>query len=56
MPNKYHDGNGQFAANTAERERLLKIYQEQHMLPVTGVVDTITKEALSEQNKAVNDQ
>lgn len=53
MPNEHHTTDGKFASNGRERERLLKIYQEQHQLPVTGKMDDKTKAALAKGNESV---
>lgn len=53
--NEHHDGNGKFAGNTKERERILKTFQEQHKLPVTGFMDAQTKAVLAQMNHAISD-
>jgi hypothetical protein len=55
LANKHHTGDGKFADKTAERERILKIYQHQQLLPVTGILDEATKNRLSDGNRAAND-
>lgn len=53
--NSHHTHDGKFAGNTAQRERLLRIFQQQHRLPVTGIIDEQTKELLQTMNKAASD-
>jgi hypothetical protein len=53
MPNEHHTTDGKFAANGTERERLLRIYQDQHQLPATGKMDDKTKAALAKGNETI---
>lgn len=55
MANDHHDSVGKFAGLTKERTRILKMFQEQHQLPVTGTIDEETRARLNEINKAAND-
>lgn len=53
--NAHHDGTGKFTGNTKERERILRTFQEQHNIPVTGIIDTQTRELLDSITKAANE-
>ena len=55
MANEHHTAGGKFADKTKERERILKIYQHQQLLPITGIMDEATKARLSDGNKAANE-
>lgn len=53
--NVHHDWSGKFTDHTKERSSILKNFQAQHNLPVTGIIDIATKEVLKEITKAVTD-
>jgi peptidoglycan hydrolase-like protein with peptidoglycan-binding domain len=55
LSNAHHTGDGTFAGNVKERERVLRNFQEMNNLPVTGIIDTDTKAALDSMNKAANE-
>lgn len=55
LANDHHDGDGKFAKLTKERERILKTFQDQHNLTVSGTMDSETREYLQTMNKAAND-
>ena len=55
LVNEHHTAGGKFAGNTKERERILKIYQQQQLLPITGIMDADTKATLERNNKAANE-
>lgn len=56
LSNDHHDGDGRFAANPAERERVLRLYQAQQGIPVTGQMDECTKRLLHEANRTAVDR
>lgn len=52
----HHDADGKFAARPAERERLLRAYQRQMGLQVTGEMDSKTSQLLKEANQSQADR
>jgi hypothetical protein len=54
MSNDQRDPDGKFAARPEERERLIKKYQFQQGLPVTGKIDNKTKQLLTSGTEAIS--
>jgi hypothetical protein len=51
MSNDQHDAEGKFASSPEIRERMLRLYQDQQNLPVTGKMDEGTKATLTAANE-----
>jgi len=55
MSNEHHALDGTFTPSTPQRDRLLRVFQNQHQLPATGILDDRTRELLKDMNKAASD-
>lgn len=55
LSNAHHDGFGKFTDKPREREKVLKAFQAQHNLEVTGTMDNDTRTLLQTMNKAASE-